>query len=484
MNRRTFVFSVPAALAGGAGFGAESPATPLAAKIDQAAQASLVGKRAFWGAHAINLTTGQPVYAHQEGRFFVPASNAKLFSTALALTRLGPEHRFSTSLGADGPIDAEGVLSGNLRLIGGGDPTLSGRPFPYSKNGKAADPMGPLEALAEEAVKAGLRQVTGDIVGDDSAYVWEPYPPGWSLEDTLYHDNTVRIDVRGGDNSGDRALADLRPAGAYFFVESHVSTGPEQRVQADRGAGHRLLTVWGSLRPGAAVTLAVPVPDPAHYAAHCLREALERRGVRVLGGVKARHRYFWHQNEPQDPPEPTRVLATRQSPPLIELLKVVNKVSQNLHAELALREVARAKAAHGSRRAALAEMAVFLRRAGISAGDVNLIDASGLSRQTLVTPAALTALLKYMYASPNRRIWLETLPIGGEDGTLSTRFRGLDAGRVLAKTGSLAHVNALSGYLENARGETLAFSVIVNNAYLPAGAARTFIDNLVGLLAE
>jgi D-alanyl-D-alanine carboxypeptidase/D-alanyl-D-alanine-endopeptidase (penicillin-binding protein 4) len=215
-----------------------------------------------------------------------------------------------------------------------------------------------------------------------------------------------------------------------------------------------------------------------------LREALERRGVRVLGGVKARHRYFWHAVEPQEPPDAPLVLASRQSPPLIELLKVVNKLSQNLHAELALREVARARGEYGSRRAALAEMGVFLRRAGIGAGEVNLLDASGLSRLTLATPAAFTSLLRFMYYSPNRVEWLETLPIGGEDGTLSTRFRGLETGRVLAKTGSLSHVSALSGYIGNARGETIAFSIMVNNAYVPAGAARTFIDTVVKHLAE
>jgi D-alanyl-D-alanine carboxypeptidase/D-alanyl-D-alanine-endopeptidase (penicillin-binding protein 4) len=228
----------------------------------------------------------------------------------------------------------------------------------------------------------------------------------------------------------------------------------------------------------------VPVPDPAHYAAHCLREALERRGVRVQGGVKVRHRYFWHGDEPQEPLPPGLTLASRQSPPLIELLKIVNKVSQNLHAELALREVARARGAFGSRRAAMTDMNVFLRRAGIPAADVNLIDASGLSRLTLATPTAFTSLLQFMHASPNRQHWLETLPIGGEDGTLSNRFRGLETGRVMAKTGSLSHVSALSGYIENGRGETIAFSVMVNNAHAPAGAARTFIDTVVKLLAE
>jgi D-alanyl-D-alanine carboxypeptidase/D-alanyl-D-alanine-endopeptidase (penicillin-binding protein 4) len=467
----------------------------LEEKIALAAENSTVARRSAWGAHAVNLSTGEVIYGHHADSHYVPASNTKLFSTAFALTRLGPNHRYSTALVADGVLDASGTLAGNLRLVGGGDPMLSGRPYPYTKNGKNGDPMRPLEGLVEDAYQAGLRAVSGDVIGDDSAYVWEPYPPGWSQDDTMYeygapvsalvlHDNTVSVDVRPGEKVGDRALIDVRPSGSYFFIESHVTTGPEQRVQVERGSGPRLLTVWGSVRPNSGFTIPVPVPDPAHYAAHCLREALERRGIRVQGGTKARHRYFWHGDEPQEPLQPGLTLASRQSPPLIELLKIVNKVSQNLHAELALREVARVSGAFGSRRSAMTDMSAFLRRAGIGAGDVNLIDGSGLSRLTLATPAAFTSLLKLMHASPNRQQWLETLPIGGEDGTLSGRFRGLESGRIMAKTGTLSHVNALSGYIENGRGEMIAFSVMVNNAHAPSGTARTFIDTVVKLLTE
>ena len=493
MNRRALLLVLPSVLA----------AQTVAEKIESAAAASITARRAVWGVHALNLTTGQVVYARDAERFFVPASNAKLFSTALVMTRLGPNHRYTTTLIGDGELDDAGTLAGNLRLVGGGDPTLSGRTIPYTRVRGNGDAMGPLEAIADQAYMAGLRRVDGHVIGDDSAYLWEPYPPGWSLDDTLWeygapvsaltlHDNTVRVEVRPGDQPGHRAQVELRPRSAYFLLEPHVITGADQRVQVQRGGTPRTLTVWGTVRPGDGASIPVAIPDPAHYAAHALREALERRGIRVRGGEAARHRYAWGGTEAlESQPEADGyqqsaavILAVRQSPPLIELLKVVNKVSQNLHAELALREVARVRGAHGSRRTALADMAVFLRRAGIAAGDVHLVDASGLSRLTLATPASFTALLKFMHASRYKDLWMQTLPVGGEDGTLGTRFRGLETGRVLAKTGSLTHVSALSGYLDNARGETIAFSVMVNNASTPPGAVRTFIDTVVKLMAE
>jgi D-alanyl-D-alanine carboxypeptidase/D-alanyl-D-alanine-endopeptidase (penicillin-binding protein 4) len=484
MSWRFVLLLIPALLA----------AETLEEKIAAAAKSSFVAKHAFWGVHAVNLATGQPIYSHDAERTFVPASNTKLFATALALTRLGPTHQFETRLVADGLIDPSGTLRGNLRLIGGGDPTLSGRPVPYHPAAKFSDPIRPLEVMVDEVVAAGVRRVTGDVIGDDTAYLWEPYPPGWAQDDLLeeygapvsaliLHDNAVRVEVRPGPKDGDRAEVELRPANSYLAIESHVVTGPETRVQAGRGDHPRLITLWGSVRLGDGLARPVAIPDPAHYAAYVLKDALERRGVRVDGGTKARHRYSWMATEPADQPLLPKTLTKRLSPPLSDLLKVVNKVSQNLHAEIMLREIA-SGAGFGARRAALAEMARFLRLIGVPENQVNLVDGSGLSRLTLASPTALTTLLRWMYNSPNREVWLDTLPIGGEDGTLSSRFRGLEGIRIRAKTGTLTHVSALSGYIDNSRGETIAFSVMVNNVNGTAGTARLWIDEIVKLLAE
>ncbi|MGB9604962.1 MAG: D-alanyl-D-alanine carboxypeptidase/D-alanyl-D-alanine endopeptidase, partial [Bryobacteraceae bacterium] len=177
-------------------------------------------------------------------------------------------------------------------------------------------------------------------------------------------------------------------------------------------------------------------------------------------------------------------LARRESPPLIEVLRVIDKVSQNLHAELVLREVGRVLRGEGSRAAGLAEMAAFLEEAGVPRGEYRFLDGSGLSRLNLVTPAAVVRLLAWMYRSPHWEAWISLLPVGGEDGTLSGRFGGAArARRIHAKTGTLSLSNALSGYAQSRRG-MLAFAIMANNAVAPASEVRAVIDKIALLAAE
>jgi D-alanyl-D-alanine carboxypeptidase/D-alanyl-D-alanine-endopeptidase (penicillin-binding protein 4) len=178
-------------------------------------------------------------------------------------------------------------------------------------------------------------------------------------------------------------------------------------------------------------------------------------------------------------------LARYTSAPFLEDLRITDKVSQNLHAELALRAVARARRNIGSFEAGREEMRAFLSEAGVEAGAYNLVDGSGLSRLDLVTPAAVVALLRYMYHSAARENWISLLPVGGQDGTLGTRFTsGPAAGRIHAKTGSLSHVSALSGYAERPGGRWVAFSVLVNNYNGPANDIRAVMDRICALIME
>jgi D-alanyl-D-alanine carboxypeptidase/D-alanyl-D-alanine-endopeptidase (penicillin-binding protein 4) len=172
-------------------------------------------------------------------------------------------------------------------------------------------------------------------------------------------------------------------------------------------------------------------------------------------------------------------VARRTSPPLIELLQVVDKVSQNLHAEVMLREVGAVKQNIGSRQAGQEEMQAFLTDAGVSNDEYHLVDGSGLSRLTLVAPAAITKLLAHMYRSRFREQWMPLLPIAGVDGTLRNRFEGHpEARRIQAKTGSLSHVRALSGYAESAQHGTVAFSLIVNDSLASPADISAFLDTI------
>ncbi len=474
--------------------------TPLARRLQALADNSPVARRAFWGARVVDTGSGAVLLENNAGHFFVPASNAKLFSTALALMRLGPDHRFHTVVLADQSPDADGTLHGDLRLVGGGDPTLSARAIPYSKDAAAGNPLAALEDLAGQVAARGVRRVEGGIVGDDTAYVWEPYAEGWAQDDTLweygapvgalsFNDNALALEVSPGQQPGEPVRLALTPPLDYFLLDNRVRTGKkgEQAVHFERPPGSREVRVWGTAGSRSVHLLAVE--DPARFAAWAFRDALARRGVVVSGGVATRHRLAAEVADlksgvPQPPVEGVE-MARRTSPPLVETLKIINKVSQNLHAEIVLREVARVRRNMGSRQAGLEEMRAFLAEIGISPQDAILHDGSGLSRLNLVTPRALTTLLEAMHRSPYREAWIDLMPVGGEDGTLAERFGGsAPARRIRAKTGTMTGVNALSGYAQTAGGRLLAFSILVNNSGLPSSAARRFIDTIVLTLAE
>jgi len=469
-----------------------APAQILQSRIDSVLADSPFARRAHWGLVVVDFSANKPVYSHNPDHLFVPASNTKLFSTALALTRLGPDHRFVTRLHPSGPISQEGVLQGSLLFTGGGDPTLSGRPIPYQR-GIASDPLGPLQQLVDSAWRAGLRRITGDIIGDDRHYIHEPYSTGWSIDDTVYeygapvsalilHDNFLRLHLRAGSDPGEPVVALFQPPIPYFSLDARVTTSSRpQTISVDRPLGSRHILVSGNLKPDAAVAQELAVDDPARYAAFALRHLLVERGIRVDGAIGALHRSLRHP----PPAEPLGVeIARRTSPPLLEILKTVNKVSQNLHAEIVLREVARIHGNQPSRQAGLSQLIRFLASIGIDGSTYRFQDASGLSRLTLVSPTAIVTLLRHMYQSSDRDAWIDLLPISAHDGSLYLRFRDVKSGRVMAKTGTLSHTGALSGYIENSQGRVLAFSMLVNNANATGADIREFIDKVVTLLVE
>ncbi len=473
-----------------------SPAQPLGQRIQAALESSPGARRAWWGIEVVELGTGSTLFQTNANRFFVPASNTKLFTTALALMRLGPDYRFETTIRADAAPDAQGRIAGGLRLVGGGDPLLSNRAVPYRKGAAAGDPLQAIDALAAELCARGVRRIDGDIVGDDTAYIWAPYPDGWATDDVAWdygapvsalavNDNFISITLKAAA-AGTPELS-LSPALEFYAIDNRVRAGPglENKVYVERLPGSRQLRIWGTMSsdPPGSTTLLLAIDDPALYAARALADALVRRGVRIGGRAVARHRFA---NQGEAPAAAGGVeLARRTSPPLVEVLRIIDKVSQNLHAEMVLREVGRVRNGKGSREAGLEEMRAFLSEAGIEDGEYNFEDGSGLSRLGLVTPGALVKLLRFMRASRHGDAWVSLLPLGGEDGTLSTRFSGnRDGRRIHAKTGSLTHVAALSGYVESKTRGLVAFAIVANNFNAPSWEIRAVMDRIALMLAE
>jgi D-alanyl-D-alanine carboxypeptidase/D-alanyl-D-alanine-endopeptidase (penicillin-binding protein 4) len=467
-------------------------AADLARGIREALDSSPAARAAFWGIQIVETDSGKTLFQLNENRFFVPASNTKLFTTALALVRLGLDHRFQTTV----RLDPDGSLS----LVGGGDPNLSNRALPYRMGPTTGDPLQAIEDLADQVVAHGVRRVVGDVIGDDSAYVWEPFADAWGVGDPLWeygaavsaltvNDNSFTLLVKPGPGEGAPATISLVPPLEFYQIDNRVRTdsGVERRIHLDRDPGSMQLHIWGTIPKGdRGLRQLLGIDDPALYAARALYDALTRRGVEIAGRPLAHHLF---PDEVEDlksgsppPPMSGEEVARRSSAPLVDDLKITDKVSQNLHAEMLLRAVARARRNMGSREAGVEELKAFLEDIGIEEGAYHFTDGSGLSRQNLVTPATVVRLLRYMHG---REHWIDLLPVGGQDGTLSSRFGETPAaGRIHAKTGTLTHVSALSGYAERRSGSPLAFSVLVNNYNGQGSEIRAVIDRICNLMVE
>jgi D-alanyl-D-alanine carboxypeptidase/D-alanyl-D-alanine-endopeptidase (penicillin-binding protein 4) len=269
----------------------------------------------------------------------------------------------------------------------------------------------------------------------------------------------------------------------------------------DRSPGNMLVRAWGTAPPeGFHANLAVE--DPAEFTAAVFKEALRSRGVTVAGGVASRHKYT---NGTSDfaaeraqplklahsealtvtaPQEGRRVLATHISVPVAQDITVINKVSQNLHAELLLRLLGKVHGTDGSFAQGTRVVRQFLVSAGIDDNDFFFYDGSGMSPNDRMAPRAFTQLLAYAAHQPWGPAWRETLPVAGVDGTLSGRFTTSPLkNRLWAKTGTHEEANALSGYLTTATGKTLVFSILVNSHRPGSDAEVEAIDRIAETIA-
>ena len=460
-----------------------SQGATLAEKLEALLDESALSRAGLIGVHMLNAETGRVEFTSNADRFFVPASNVKLFTTALALSRLGPDYRFRTRILVASLPGLSGRLAGSLVLEGGGDPNLSGRVLPYDVEATPADPLTPIEELADQIVRAGVRRIDGDIIGDDTAFAWNPYGEGWGVDDPLWeygaavsaislNDNTIRLSILSGDPP--RVL--LSPPIDYFQIDNRLRLGKPQRIRIERDLATKQIRLTGTLpASGAGEGHILGIDDPALFAALALRDALTRRGVDVRGKALARHALAGENPKPAETVE----LVVRKSAALSDILQVVAKVSQNLHAEMMLRAVGRERRQSGTVDAGLAEMDVFLKESGILPVEYDLHDGSGLSRLNLVTPSAVAKLLRAMDLSPHREQWNRLLPVGGEDGTLQFRYKNTTGiGRVHAKTGTLTHITALGGYLDRKDGSRLVFSILANNQKASSSEVRALVDKL------
>ncbi len=448
--------------------------------------------RHHWGVVVLD-TTGRVLYQRNGTRLFAPASNTKLLVSAAAAVLLPPDGTVTTSVHAAGPVEG-GVLRGDLVLYGRGDPTWSRRCFDHDTTRAGAcerDPMRPLRELAGQLRARGLRTVAGDLVGDGSWFeprllhdTWEQGDLQWwyaaPVGGLAFNDNSLDLAWGPGPELGAPGVLRVEPAVGAILLENRTRTGPaDSAASIDVGRDLATARYWVSGRIAAGArerTSFVALADPSRYAALALRAALAEAGIAVLGTTGSTTDSLRYAAARQTPP-----LAEVRSRPVREWLVPIHGPSQNLFAEMLLKQLGRLAAGEGSWRAALAlERRFLIDSVGLDSTQVSPRDGSGLSHVNAVTPMAFARLLLWMRGHPRFEPFAAALPVAGRSGTLRTRLVGTPVeGRVRAKTGTIARVNTLSGYVTLPDGRTRIFSIQSNHHDLPGALMVARIDSLV-----
>jgi D-alanyl-D-alanine carboxypeptidase/D-alanyl-D-alanine-endopeptidase (penicillin-binding protein 4) len=531
MLRLSVIRSITAVVCLGAVQSAVAQDAALRAKVE-ALLADPSVARAHWGVHVTKLN-GTPILGINEGQFFQPASNNKMFTTATAMALLPIDQSLTTTITtANAPVG--GVVRGDVVLHGVGDANFSAREIPYvtpslrpkvSGTPPVPNELRFIDEMADQMKAAGVTRVTGDVVGDDTLMPWDPYAADWSIDDALWYygapinalmiaDNAINLKIAPGLKPGDAAVVMLNPALPYYTVENNITTvakGVEAHTDIQRSVlvsgGSRVLRLYGTIAIGVAPqTEDIAIEDPAEYAARALKAALEARGVAVTGVARAKHwidpTYTFTREATQPVPDlqavttldcamcakatAGTVLAKHVGSSLYDDVVWTNKISQNQHAEMFLHLLGQHVVGKGSTAQGVRVVRSFLTtRAGIDPDDFVFYDGSGLSGHDLVTPRAITQLLRYAATQPWGARWKASLPVAGEDGGLRARYASSPLkDHVYAKTGTLGEVHALSGYVDCVSGQTVVFSVI-SNAHTPrTNVDMQVLDKVVAAIAE
>ncbi len=450
--------------------------------------AAVFGAPAFdrmeWAVLVESLATGEILYSENPSKLMMPASNMKIVTLAAAAERLGWDFTYETRLVTSAPI-VNGVLDGDLVVVGSGDPTIGGR------GGRATRVF---EEWADQLRAAGITRIKGRVVADARAFDRESLGAGWAwdylaayyaagVSALQFNESVADVAVRPGPSAGTLAYIEVRPIESGLILDRQVTTVAQGEADIDvaRLPGSNRLIVRGTIPVGSGeVVRTATVDRPALYFARMLRVTLAAKGIPVTGEAAEFEDVY-----PTPPTEPVRVLLTHRSAPLAEIARVQMKVSQNQYAETLLRTLG-AQSGEGTATAGHKVVREVLDAWGIPQDGYVLVDGSGLSRYNYVCADVLVKILAHVYGDVRLHDpFIATLPVGGQDGTLARRFVGTRAaGNVRAKTGSIANVRSLSGYVTSLDGETFVFSILANHFTVPQAEIDEAADRAVVQLAE
>lgn len=444
--------------------------------------------RATWGISVRSVDTGEGLFELNSTKLIMPASNMKILTLAAAAERLGWEYTFETTVMTAATIE-DGILKGDLIVVGSGDPTIGGRAADTG-NGRLFDEW------AEQLVGLGIRTIDGRLIGDDRAFDDDGLEAGWLWDDLAfsyaapigaltYESNAVELVVRPGAAAGDSAELIVSPADGGLMVENHVITSPvggDFSLSLRRGPGTTRLIARGAVPIGTPdFARTVSVDNPTEFFLAALRRTLAAHGIIVTGPAL-------DIDALAAPPDLSRcrVLLSHRSAPLSTLAVPMMKLSLNLYADTLLKVLGAASSRPGTLQAGRQVEGEVLRSWGVAPDDVVLSDGSGLSRYNYVTVEALVSVLQHVARDLRHAAsFAATLPVAGQDGTLGSRMQGTAAeGNARAKTGSMTGVRAVSGYVRSRDDEPLAFSMVINGSSPPSARIDAAADRAIARLAD
>jgi D-alanyl-D-alanine carboxypeptidase/D-alanyl-D-alanine-endopeptidase (penicillin-binding protein 4) len=458
------------------------------------------------GIKIVSLDTNKVIFEQNAEKYFMPASNMKSYTVATALEKLSPDFKFVTSVFANSMPDKDGVIRGDLTIYGRGDVSMS---MAFTQpNATAnqvfqnADYLKVLEPLANKIVASGVKKIEGNLVGDDTYFNDDALPASWEWDDLQWTsgaeisalpvlDNLIDISVKQS-SLGSPCVVQFFPFNTQFIIKNTCVTtqkGEKRDLKIVKKLDQNVLEISGSMPlDDRGFRGYITVSRPAKLFVEMLSQLLQQKGVKIKGIARAIE------------PSEKKALAVASTVPQVEITKLESsplsliaaktmKPSQNMFTEVILRTIGeqvgdKTDPKKTSSQRGITVVSQFLQSIGIAPDAVIQHDGSGLSRHNLITPASNVQLYTYMARSKNFQVWRDSLPIGGIDGTIKTRFLNtLAVNNVRAKTGTIDQVSALTGYVTTVSGEKIVFSIIVNG--VNGGRLRTdTIDEIVVALAN
>lgn len=452
-------------------------------KMNQLINTEPVLKGAIAGISIRSASDGKIIYAHQGDVRLRPASNMKLLTAAAALNILGGDYSFKTEVLMDGTVKKK-TLQGNLYLKGKGDPTLLKMDF---------------DKMAVDIKKRGIKKIKGHLIGDDSWYDDVRYSLDlpWSDETTHYgaqisaltasptkdfDAGSVKVLVQPGTRKGDKTIVKMTPKTNYLKIVNHAVTVPadgKKKITIEREHAKNIITIKGTIPIKAKDEKDwIGVWDPTRYAVSLLKQSLKEHGITVTGKIKTGM-----------VPDTATVLVTHQSMPLSELLVPFMKLSNNVHAEILIKEMGRVVKGKGSWDMGLRVLKTEMVKFGVDPKTLVVRDGSGVSHVDLIPANQLTQLLFAVQKEKWYASYLHSLPVAGASekmvgGTLRNRLKDpIVRGKVSAKTGTISTVSSISGYIKTKSGQTLIFSILLNNL-MEDSKGKKVEDKLITILAN